>query len=73
MTQEKQNEIISLIFQDYNVKFKDIKVASVKNKVYSYSIKDELGQEMNLEVNFSKSYYKVTTKEFEEIIELVTL
>ena len=73
MTQEKQNEIISLIFEDYNIEFKDVKKMTYEDSVYSYDIKDEINQEMSLEVNFKEAYYRVTTKEFEEIIELVTL
>ena len=72
LTEKQKEEIINLVFADYEVKEGYIQSKKENNNIFHFILEDEINQKLELLFDFNEMNYTVVSIDFFEKINIVT-
>ena len=72
LTEKQKEEIINLVFADYDVKEEYIRSKKENNNIFHFILEDEINQKLELLFDFNEMNYTVMSIDFFEKINIVT-
>ena len=72
LTEKQKEEIINLVFADYEVKEEYIQSKKENNNIFHFILEDEINQKLELLFDFNEMNYTVMSIDFFEKINIIT-
>lgn len=73
LSKKQKEEIINLVFTDYDVKEEYIKSIKENNNIFHFILEDEINQKLELLFDFNEMNYTVMSIDFFEKINIITV